>query len=325
MGEILSQSEIDALIGALHAGQSIGQTPGAVTTNGPAIRTYDFRRPDRFSKDQLRTISMVHGVFARLVSMALSVNLRFAVTVSVRSVDQVSYEEFVRSVPQPTVLMLLDLAPLEGKAVIEVNNTLALLIVDRLLGGAGLSTGAARPLTDVERLLMGRVGEKIVPALREAWHSILEITPALAGIETNLQFVQIASPGDVVLLISLEVQTPQQAGTINLCLPYLLLQPVLGRLSATRLFRASVRVPNAEAVRAALDETRVPVRVELGRARVRLGDLAELVRHDVVRLDRRSGAPLEVLVGDQVTFLATPGQVHNHLAVEIATALAPAR
>lgn len=321
MGEILSQAEIDALIGAMHAGQPFGRAPSTTTADGPAIRTYDFRRPDRFSKDQLRTISMIHGVFARLVAMTLSVNLRFTTTVNVRSVDQVAYEEFVRSVPQHTVLMLLDLPPLEGKAAIEVNNALALMMVDRLLGGAGVSSGAARPLTDVERLLMVRMGERILPALREAWHSMLEIAPALAGIETNLQFAQIASPGDVVLLISLEVQTPQQTGTINVCMPYLLLQPVLGRLSATRLFRTAVRVPRAEAVRSALDETTVAVRIDLGRARVRLGDLAELASDDVVRLDRRSDAPLEVLVGDRVTYLATPGQVNRRMAVEIASSL----
>ncbi len=314
-GELLSQAEIDQLVAAIHAGQVPVEAETA--KKGPAVRPYDFRRPDRFSKDQLRTVSILHSAFARMAGMALSVHLRFPVNVTVRSVEQLSYEEFVRSIPTPTVIVLFRLEPLEGRALLELGGTFALAVVDRLLGGPGRAEGVARPLTELERGLVERLMQRLLPLLHDAWQSVVDVRPVLVGMETNPQFAHVAGPTDVVLLVHFQVETPQQAYRMNLCLPYLLLQPILSLLSATTLFRAPSRTSQAEALRHTVEQVTVPVQVRLGRARVALGDLVGLAPNDVIPLDRPAHAPLEVLVGGAVVFRARPGRVGRRLAVEI--------
>ncbi len=314
-GEVLSQAEIDQLVAAIQAGQV--PVEQAAPQGQPSVRPYDFRRPDRFSKDQMRTVSLLHGAFARMAGMALSVHLRFPVNVTVRSVEQLSYEEFVRSIPTPTAIVLFQLEPLEGRALLELGGSFALAVVDRLLGGPGRADGPARPLTELERGLVERLMQRLLPLLHDAWQSVVDVRPVLVGMETNAQFAHIAGPTDVVLLVHFQVETPQQAYRMNLCLPYLLLQPILSLLSATTLFRAPSRTSQAEALRQTVEEVTVPLQVRLGSARVTFGDLVGLVPNDVIRLDRPAHAPLDVLVQGAVVFQARPGRVGRRLAVEI--------
>ncbi|MCS7172046.1 MAG: flagellar motor switch protein FliM [Armatimonadetes bacterium] len=313
--ELLSQAEIDQLISALRSGQV---APESTTPQEERrIRPYDFRRPDRFSKDQLRTVSVLHGAFARMAGMALSVHLRSPIAVSVRSVEQLSYEEFVRSIPSPTVIVLFRLEPLEGRALLEFSNSLALAMVDRLLGGPGRADQPLRPLTELERGLVERLMQRLLPLLHDAWQSVADVRPVLLGLETNPQFAHIAGPTDVVLLVYFQVDTSHQSYRMNLCLPYLLLQPILSLLSATTLFRAPSRSVQTELLQRAVEDTHVPVQVELGRAWVPLGDLLSLGPNDVIRLDRRAHDPLEVLVEGIPVFSARPGRMGGRLAVQI--------
>ncbi len=313
-GELLSQQEIDQLVAALQAGNVDAVQPSRPRRS---VRPYDFRRPDRFSKDQLRTVSILHGTFARTAGMALSVHLRFPVQVTVRSVEQLSYEEFVRSAPTPTVIVVFKLEPLEGRALLEVGGSFALAMVDRLLGGPGRAEGIARPLTELERGLVERLMQRVLPLLHDAWQSVVDVRPVLLGIETNPQFTPVAGPTDVILLVNFHVETPQQSYRMTLCLPYLLLQPILNLLSATTLFRAPSLTSQEEALRKTVEEVTVPVRVELGRAQVTVGDLVALAPSDVIRLDRLAHAPLDVLVEGSPVFRARPGRVGRRLAVEI--------
>ncbi len=315
MTELLSQAEIDALVQAVQAGE-IGVQTGGRRGERP-VRPYDFRRSDRFSKDQLRTLSMLHGVFARLAGMTLSVHLRYPVSVSVQLVEQLTYEEFVRSIPSPTVIVLFQLEPLEGRALLELGHALPLAVVDRLLGGPGLGQQPARPLTELEQGLVERLMQRLLPSLREAWQSVVDVRPVIVGMEMNPQFAQIASPADIVLLIQFAVDLPQHSFRMNLCLPYLLLQPILSLLSATTLFRAPSRTNQTEQMRALVESTYVPVRVELGRAWVSLGDLLALGPGDVIRLERAANAPVDVLVDRTRVFRARPGRVGRRLAAEI--------
>jgi flagellar motor switch protein FliM/flagellar motor switch protein FliG len=213
------------------------------------VIVYDFKRPDKFSKDQIRTVSFLHETFARQATAALSSMLRSLAHVHLSSVDQLTYEEFLRSVPNPTLLATISMAPLKGSALIEMDPGVTSAMIDRLFGGTGKPWPANRDLTDIEVGLMEGGFPRLLECLRAAWASILDITPKLGAIETNPQVAQIVAPNEIIVLVSFECRVGDGSGMINLVLPYLTIEPIIPRLSAEYLF--STRRPAAESPLAA--------------------------------------------------------------------------
>lgn len=316
MTEILSQKEIDALIDAL--------TTGEVRTGQPvieerAVRVYDFRRPDKFSKDQIRTIQMLHDNVARLLTTYFSANFRTMVQFTVESVDQLTFGEFTRSIPNPAVAAVVRLAPLEGNAVIEIQPSIAFPIIDRLFGGAGQGQERLRALTEIEETAIERVVRGLLENLREAWRNIIELEPRIEAVETNPLFIQVVAPSETCILISFAAKLGDHRGTLNLCIPYLVIEPMLPRLSVQQWFAAAKRPSDAtEALRRRLEEVVLPVRAELGRSEITVRELLSLRAGDVVELETALHDPVRIFVQDRERFLARVGTVQNRLAVQIA-------
>ncbi|MDI3281338.1 MAG: flagellar motor switch protein FliM, partial [Bacillota bacterium] len=231
MPEVLSQEEIDALLAALSTGQMDVET-AKKEESARKVKQYDFRRPDKFSKDQIRTLEMLHENFSRLLSTSLTTYLRVLVDVKLVSVQQMTYDEFIRSLPNPTVMCTFTLAPLPGEGVLEINPALALMIVQRLLGGKVQFPEKARELTDIELIILKRVILRSLTHFHEAWGNVADVDASLEQIELNPQFVQIVAPSQMVILVTLSVKVGDQEGFINICLPDTLLEPVLPKLSA---------------------------------------------------------------------------------------------
>ncbi|MBC7240081.1 MAG: flagellar motor switch protein FliM, partial [Chloroflexi bacterium] len=181
------------------------------------IKVYDFRRPDKFSKDQIRGLQMIHESFARILTTNLSARVRSVVQMKVVSVDQVTYEEFTRSLFNPTVLVLFSLEPLEGTSVLEINPALMFSIIDRLLGGRGEPLKKPRELTDIEITVVKRLIDDFLLALQEAWGHIVELRLKVEGLENNPQFVQVAPPNDMTAVVTIDTKIGEVEGMMNLC------------------------------------------------------------------------------------------------------------
>src|SRR5512134_2988811 len=161
MPEVLSQDEIDQLLSAISSGE-VDTEEVAQTADQRKIKIYDFKRPDKFSKDQTRVIQMMHESFARLTTTALSAQLRSLVHVHVASVDQLTYEEFITSIPNPTTLAVINMDPLKGSAILEIDPSVTFSIIDRLFGGKGEETKLSRDLTDIEASVMENIIVRIL-------------------------------------------------------------------------------------------------------------------------------------------------------------------
>jgi flagellar motor switch protein FliM len=232
MTEILSQDEIDALLSAISTGEVDIDEFIEASSEQKKIKIYDFRRPDKFSKDHIRTLQMIHETFARLATTSLSGQLRGIVGMHVSSVDQLTYEEFIRSIPNPTTLSVINMDPLMGSVVLEIDPSITFTIIDKILGGLGEATKINRELTDIELSVMEGLIVRINGNLREAWSGIIDLRPMLANIETNPQFAQIVPPNDMIVLITLETKIEDVEGMVNLCIPYVTIEPLLGKLTA---------------------------------------------------------------------------------------------
>lgn len=281
------------------------------------VRVYDFRRPDRFSKEQLRALYMIHENVARGLGTALSAFYRGLTTVSVGEVTQQTYAQFIDALPNPGIVAVVALPPLEGRALLELDPQLAFPVLDRMFGGPGEALPDVRALTDIEQMVIRRVFDAMARGIGEAWSQLAAVTPAVELIETNPTFLQLAAPGEAVLAVELIAQMGPHMGRLRLCMPLLLLEPVLPRLSADQWFNPKQRTARPADVEAHLRRVQVTITALLGRARLRLGELLQLERGDVIQLDRRRDDPLEVLVEERPKLWAQPGTLRGRMAVRV--------
>ena len=321
MNEVLSQDEIDQLLQAISTGESEADEFKPVTDTR-RIKIYDFRRPDKFSKEQIRTVSNMHETFARLTTTSLSAQLRTLVHVHVASVDQLTYEEFIRSIPTPTTLAVINMDPLKGNAVLEIAPEITFIIIDRLFGGSGDTGGKVnRDLTDIEQSVMEGIIVRILANMREAWTQVIDLRPRLQQIETNPQFAQIVPPSEMVILVTLEIKIGEEAGMMNICIPYITIEPIVTKLSSSFWF-SSVRRSSTTQYLGTLKEKLADVEMELvadiGSINVPIRDVLSLRTGDVIRLNTiKVGEPLTLSVGSKKKFYCQPGVVGKKVAVQI--------
>jgi flagellar motor switch protein FliM len=325
MAEVLSQDEIDQLLTAINSEGSTSEhfIPSAETRK---IKIYDFKRPDKFSKEQIRTVSIMHETFARLTTTSLSANLRSMVHVHVASVDQLTYEEFIRSIPTPTTLAIINMDPLKGNAIFEIDPAVTFSIIDRLFGGTGEGNKAQHELTDIEQSVMESIIVRILGNMREAWTTVIDLRPRLGQIDTNPQFAQIVPPNEMVVLVTLETKVGDIEGMMNFCIPYLTIEPIISKLSA-QFWYSSVRrgttTENLNILKEKLSSVDVNVVAEIGKIDVTVRDVLELQTGDVVCLyNTRVGDPYSLNIGNKPKFLCRPGVLGKKMAVQITKKIA---
>ncbi|MCB1174230.1 MAG: flagellar motor switch protein FliM [Leptospiraceae bacterium] len=321
MTEILSQDEIDQLLSAISSGEVDPDDYGGSIGEQKKVKIYDFRRPDKFSKDQIRTLQMMHETFARLTTTALSAQLRALVSVHVGSVDQLTYEEFIRSIPNPTTLAVINMDPLRGSAVLEIDPSITFTIIDRLFGGPGEPTKISRELSDIELSVMEGIIVRILGNLREAWSTVIDLRPRLGNIETNPQFAQIVPPNDMVVLITLETKVGDVEGMTNLCIPYITIEPIISKLSA-QYWYSSIRQGEADEnrniIQDRLDQVFIPLRCDVGAIDLPLQQILNLQAGDVVKLgSTHISSDMTVTVGDRQKFKCRPGKIGSRLCVQM--------
>ncbi|MFP4362327.1 MAG: flagellar motor switch protein FliM [Spirochaetia bacterium] len=320
MTEVLSQDEIDQLLTAISSGD-IEAEEIHQATDQRKIKIYDFKRPDKFSKEQIRTVSIMHETFARLTTTALSAQLRALVHVHVASVDQLTYEEFIRSIPNPTTLAVINMDPLKGSAILEIDPAVTFSIIDRQFGGQGEGAKVSRDLTDIEHAVMEGIIVRILGNMREAWSQVIDLRPRLGQIETNPQFAQIVPPTEMVVLVTLETKVGEVEGMMNFCIPYLTIEPIVSKLSAQYWYssvRRGATTENLNVLRERLSTIAVDLVAEIGKMNLTVRDVLALQRGDVIRLSNvRIGDPMQLSIGGKAKFLCRPGQVGNKLAVQI--------
>ncbi|MFZ2960511.1 MAG: flagellar motor switch protein FliM [Candidatus Ozemobacteraceae bacterium] len=354
MVETLSQNEIDALLSALNTsggstgGPAAGEDPmsmggsqspmtGGQSSGGggsTAIRLepqkikkgkiYDFKRQTKFSKEQMGTIQLIHETFARLIGTYLSTQLRAYAQATIISVDQLTFEELVRSIYSPTFITCFRSEKLDGKALIDMNLNVVFTILDRLLGGNGTPLGTLRQLTEVETHIMKRIMERMLVSLREAWINVVDLTPTIEVIESNPQFAQIVPPSDMVLAIVIEIKIHDVTGTMTLCIPYNTIEAVAQKLNAASWFAAIRKEPlttNIQAITRQVRTIDLPIVVELGTATLTLQDVISLQRGDILMTDRLVKEDLDIRVGNLVKFKGRPGILGKKMAFYITKVL----
>ncbi len=323
MSKMLSQEEIDALLTSAAEIERSTRSAGAAATIHDSVVVYNFRRPDRVSKDQIRSLHFLHDRFARNVATALSAYLRSVTDVNIMSVEQFTYSEFLMSLPDPTAFYALAVQPLDVLCALEINPAVAFTMIDRMLGGQGRGAAPSRALTEIEQNVIDAVVKLICDNLTETWHQIVDAQFKVSGRETRPQMLQVAAPNEVVVLLGFDIRLGEARGMLNLCVPASIIESV--GASFTQSWHRTRREPTESDRRHLLGNlSRVKLRVS---ANLDTGlparELLALVPGDVVSLGHLLRHPLEVRVQGSSKFTGRL-VVHEGLAAvrvdrEIAT------
>lgn len=318
--EILSQHEIDSLLSAISSGE-MDADELKKEDEEKKVRVYDFKRALRFSKDQIRSIYRVHENYARLLTTFFSAQLRTYVNISVASVDQIPYEEFIRSIPNVTILNVYSVEPLEGRIILEVNPNIAYSMMDRQLGGQGYGGDhSVDNLTEIETLLISQLFDRSIPNLQEAWGSIVEIEPELEEFEVNPQFLQLVSPNETVVVVSLNTKIGEVSGMINICIPHIVLEPIVPKLTAHYWMQAGTKERDPRTyseLSKMVRDVDVTAKAILGKATISLRDLLYLKPGDLMSLEQSIEDPLQLVVNDEPKMHVQVGRRNKKLAVQV--------
>lgn len=319
--EVLSQSEIDSLLRALSAGEIDTEQMKKDESAEKTVAKYDFKRPNKYSKDHLRTLFMIHDNFARILSNFLSAYLRTGVQIKIATVDQTTYEDFVVSISRPVLMIMFNIKPSDKTVFMVMNSGFLFPIIDLLFGGPGTAGPTNRDLTEIEISVMRKLTEKLLQNLGYAWESVYDISPQLVSLETNTQFSQIYSPSETSAVVTLTTDISGQESLINICLPYITLEPIISKLSAQTWFADSAAGKRGSdlgpKILQHLNNTLLELTAVLGSTEISVREFLRLREKDIITLDNTVNENMELWVGHRKKFEIQPGIIGSKKGVYI--------
>jgi flagellar motor switch protein FliM len=322
-GDVLSQAEVESLLSAMDGREPevVADAANSRIRQRDKISPYDFKRPERVGKEQMRSLQTMYEGFGRNFGAALSALLRTIVELRLTSVDQLTYSEFVFSLENPTCFNLINAAPLEGQLILDINLSLLFPIIDRLLGGGSDPTPPARrPLTEIELRLVSRITDLFCAEMKHAWENVLDLDLSIDRVESNPQLVQIVPPNEVVVLISFELTLGDARGMMNLCIPFNSIERISGRLSSNSWVGYGKKAATPESIQRISSQLRgslVEVVVDLAETNVSTSDLIGLRVGDIIATEKDVNRPLVVSVEGRPKFHAQAGAFKGHKAIQV--------
>lgn len=318
MSEVLSQNEIDNLLKALSTGEL--DVDEYKENSEVQVKNYDFARPAKFSKEHLRTLEIIFEHYGRLLYTNLPAYLRKNVQVEVMNSEAVAYSEFANALSNPVLLGIVNFSPLSGNVLLDLAPNLGFAIIDRLLGGSGATFDKKREFSEIEITIIERIISICIDLLREPWQNVVELHPRLEKIETNSQFAQIISPSEMIAIITLNLKIGDVEGLMNICLPYLTLEPVMNKLNTKYWYSTMQEKEEAsyeDMIETLIEKAKIPIKAVLGRSSISVNDFANLQKGDIIKLDSGIEDELTVFVGNISKFKALPGSSVDKYAVRV--------
>lgn len=319
--ESLSQNEIDLLFGGGGTPRGV-QQPERKRHPSADLQVYDFRRPARISKDRKRSLTAMYGLLAKTLEGWITGRVRDQITMELQSVEQISFGEFMLALPSPCAAYIVDVGDKAGRqGVIEFGHEFAYFLVDRLLGGAGMPHLPERALSQLERLVVRVVADRIAQQLGDVWKDYVELDMDVAGFESIPEMLQAANREDPVLVGNIEVTVHDTSSLLLLCLPFQTLEKFFTGSSdqkqRTYLGTPEERRQDRQYLEESVRSARLPVAARLPGFDVPVRKLADLEVGHILPTGLEPGTGLELFVGEQRRFVGEPGRAGRTLAIRV--------
>ena len=310
MAKILSQDEIDALLTTVSTGGGEAEEESFDDDKLRSIIAYDFKHPNRVSKDQIRTLESMHDNFAGHYASTLSAIMRTIVDIDLVSVDQITYSEFIMSLVTPSCTYTFSADPLEAVSLVDFNPTLTFSFIDRMFGGNGKILENERELTGIERSVMTRLAVKLYHDIERSWENIVKLEIEQKSVETNPQFIQIVPPGETVVVVSFQIKLFKSTGLLTICYPYVALEPIITKLSAQNWIDATKK-KNLESDRALnqynITKADANLTANLLNSSIKMKDFLEMKVNDIIPSDVKTSTPIDIYVNKRKKYIGQPG------------------
>lgn len=321
MKQVLSQEEIDSLLKALDSGTvpDLEEGEGDEKSN---IKPYDFKRPFKLSKEYIDTLVMIFENFSKISAMIISNQLVSNVEIKLVAVEQISFEEFLRSVPSSTVVGTFTTSEFLSNQLIALSPQFSVQVIEMMCGGTNKKNPddlKRTQFTDIELSILEEVIAGFLKAFQSAWDEILEIKTQITSVESNPQMIQSISPNEPVVLVTCSSEIGEYKNFINLCIPYLSFDNIIDKLSIRNRFRYADTGNNdySEIIGKSIMNVPVELEVALGKSRINVEDILQLEQGDLIELDMNIKEPLRMYVEGKGYYLVKPGQVEGKIAVEV--------
>lgn len=321
MNPVLSQEEIDALMEGMKQGTLDTQT--LAEPEKPKAKPYDFRRPARLSKEYMSTLNMVFEDYSKMVGNLLTTQVRTTISLELKSMEQVSFDEFLNSMPPFTMMGIFHSAPQPGIQIVELNPQICFQLVELLCGNADgrnpMKIVKRDHFTDIELAILEEVVLHFGTAFQNAWRDILPLETTMASMETNAQMIQAMSPNEPVTMLTFEIEMLGTRSFINLCIPYIFFESILDKLSLKNWFHTGKGSDASEKGKLERNLNAVPLQLKvlLGQTKISLDNFLQLELGDIVPLDGKITEPMVMEVENEPYYLVKPGLVGSQVAVEV--------
>lgn len=322
MKQVLSQQEIDSLLQALNTGEIDPETIKDDEEKNK-VRSYDFRRPIKLSKEYINTLYMIFENFSKMAGNSISNLIHSNVEIKMGAVEQISFDEFIRSIPNPALLGLFHTQPLAGTQILEINQQFCIQVIELMCGGSESkyvkNLKKKDSFTDIELGILEELVLSVLKAFQSAWNELIEVETGMDSIETNPQLIQAMSPNEPIILISFFVELFQNKSFMNICIPYISFENIVDKLSIKNWFDFDKGADgiHREILAERIKSTSVNVEIALGGSVITVDDFLQLECGDIITLDTKINNPLTMFIEDKPHYLVKPGEFDNKLAVEV--------
>ncbi|MEA1972273.1 MAG: flagellar motor switch protein FliM [Candidatus Cloacimonadota bacterium] len=317
MGKLLSQEEIDALLTQTDDKKEIQENDDDLIQK--EIRRYDFRHPDRVSKDQQKILRTIHESMAKFIATFLSNKLRSMIDIKSPTFEQVTYLEYTMSASDFTNMFIFEVDKLDGQAILEFDPNLTFFIIDRLFGGVG-STIKKNEITIIEQTVMSNIAKNVLEHFKESWMQVDELEPSIKRFEVNPQLVTIAPASETMIVLNFPVIAKSNEFFISFCFPYFMLEPILKKLLSQNYMTLLKKKSSDKDQKNLLDSIKmmtVPLTVEIGKLDLMVEEFVDLQKGDVLVLNKTVDEYLVGRIADENKFIGTIGKHHNKMRYKI--------
>lgn len=323
MDQVLTQQEIDSLLNAMNNGEIVEEK--AEKEEELKVKSYDFRRPTKLPKEYVNTLHMIFEDFSKVSSNVLSTLLRSTINLNLASIEQISYDEFIHSVPRFTLLGLFHSEPLKGIQILEINPQLCMLIVELLCGGVdigkqdNLFVKAKDSFTDIELILLKEIVVEMTKIYENVWKDIIELQTEFDELDSNPQLLQNMSPNEPVVMITFTVRIGGIDSFINICVPYVFFEGLTDKLSFHNWFDSNQEYSanDERNLKQSMNNIPLDLQVVLGESEIELSNFLHLEPGDILKLDSKINEPLDSYVGGSPYYSVKLGKKNNQIAIEL--------